>query len=169
MIPEMNPETLDCLQQESLSQLQEALRLVERFGFSLEQSSPTVVLLDAAIDLALLLKRSFTFEESKQERLNDLVKINEYKTDSLGNAKSIRIKQFRDAYADPLSDQFFTELAEFFVRIKNRQPIHQSFMDWIKSFLPDLSPVSQPEQNKAHKKRTKRHKNAAYYRRQRKC
>jgi len=110
--------------------------------------SPVDILLDCAVDLVLLLRRTFqigAFARQKNPEVRftedlDLTDRNAPWLDSvefherhinpamaLHTMKSIKFRQPSNYYWDPTADEYFTALAQTFIEIKNSKPVKTSF------------------------------------------
>ena len=101
----------------------EILSEAKRNIFALTSSSPTKFLLEFMIDLSLKLKNEFkqsgTFWEDSK---NPSIKFLDF-ADSLGNPKSIKLREFRKPSVNPQLSEYFGELALDLVRIKDLQDL----------------------------------------------
>lgn len=88
--------------------------------------SPAEILLDSAVDIFLLLRRLFQ-EGAKGQRLNTGLGFSEEFQDVLGNPKQFKIITPSKYYWDPTGMEYFTRLAECFIRIKDQKSIKTSF------------------------------------------
>lgn len=161
---------LDPLKEESLDDFLGSLQFLRSHGYS-TSFSPTSVLLEGAIDLCLELKRNYSPElQTKLQEFNPVIKFDYEKSDELGNPRSTRIRQFEKAYFDPDGEEFFTSLSSFFVLIKNRATIKDSFMKSFESasFFPPKHSEQRTQKSKQREKQlTYQGKNLFYFRRKR--
>jgi hypothetical protein len=116
-------KNIDTLDWEALKSLIESLQMAQKMGFS-SQSSPIDVLLEAAIDLTLLLGSALQDADHAfgRSRNPDIKFLDLAKPDALGNSKSIKIPFGKFDYWDPELGVFVkTQLASFFVLLRNRK------------------------------------------------
>jgi hypothetical protein len=129
-------------------------------------SSPVEYLLEAAIDVSLLLEKAF--REGKLARsTNPAIKELDI-SDELGNPKMIKISKKRKIFFDPRVADIIKQFTAFFVLLKKSSDEALSFMESIlrTRHLPQVKPVRlEQKKPKATTKVQKRAK-AAYYRRQ---
>lgn len=154
----MNP-----LERQKIQDLRQYLTWLENFGFA-SLSSPTVVLLESAIDLSLALRDAYASEDRPKLGLNPTIGFSQ-KVDDLGNQKSFKIFKDQKGYSDPESEEFFNSLAEFFVLVKRHRPIKASFAEAFSTYLS--SPLEGEDRTNSERTRTKV-KISSYHRRQRK-
>ncbi len=106
--------------------------IIYGFDVLLETSfdfSPVDIVLDCAIDIMLLLRRMFELGAASQLP-NIGIGFSDWEQDVLGNPKQFRITSPSKYYWDPNADEFFTQLAQTFVEIKNQKPIRKCFHDF---------------------------------------
>jgi hypothetical protein len=88
------------------------------------------VLLEAAIDVNLLLAKAFN-EGCRKRENNPALKFSETEQDSLGNPKQIRIRKESEVLWNPVVGAICTELASFYVLLKKGDPQALDFFDRI--------------------------------------
>jgi hypothetical protein len=156
---------MNTLDKDRLKGLIQTLQFASKTGFS-SLSSPIEFLLEAAIDLSLLL--SSQFQEGKLDRIsNKEVRFLDNQQDSLGNPKQISFRKKRKMYWDPEASKFLRKLSLFFVHLKNHNPFSRAYMALEEEkILPPTRRSSEQKTQKKKKQQTLK-KNAAYYRRQR--
>jgi hypothetical protein len=111
----------DPLDSEGLRTLIGSLQSLEKFAAS-SLSSPTSVLLEIGIDLALQLKGNYSPEfKAKLQEFNPVISFDEEHSDELGNPVSYSKRMFEDAYSDADGQEFFTCLANFLVLIRGNR------------------------------------------------
>ena len=89
--------------------------------------SPFEVLIEAAIDIFLIL-RKYLNQGVLSQRPNQGLGFSKSHQDVLGNPKQFRIYYPSKYYWDPKAEQYFFRLAEAFVRIKRQESIRTSFV-----------------------------------------
>jgi hypothetical protein len=89
--------------------------------------SPFEVMIDSAIDIFLII-RKYLSQGIRSQRPNQGLGFSNSQQDVLGNPKQFRINYPSKYYWDPQAEKFFFRLAEAFIRIKNQEPIKQSFV-----------------------------------------
>lgn len=159
---------MDPLDRNSLESLIEALSKAKKYGFE-SLSSPVEVLLEAEIDLLLLLSK-FLKEGKESLHENPELRFSRDFVDSLGNPKQIRIHNVKPIWFDPETADFLKQLASFFVAIKSRLSFGEAVTA---SALKVVRPISAQKELKRpqrinkkalHRKNT----NFQYYKRQEK-
>lgn len=168
----MQPTALDS--ESRLDSLILALEKAKRIGFeSTPGSSPIIVLLDAAVDLCILLANEYGFEEhqnSRQVFVNPSVEFDYSRSDQLGNPVSfkrfIRNKRFEKPPWDPKAKEFFQSLAELLILIRSGKDLPFSFMEKFRNFLDLPANTSQVKNQKKQAKQKKKQSIFFYNRRQ---
>jgi hypothetical protein len=158
---------MSSLEEDRLKELIVSLQLAHKMGFS-SSSSAIVPLLEAAIDCSLLIS-SLLKEGSTGPNLNPEVKFlyNE-KPDALGNTRSIKIFPEKKFYWNPRAEKILTQFTSFLILVKNQAPIPDRFMRLVDDVFPDKpTKVGSKIKNTKKKQKSLKHKNSAYYRRQR--
>lgn len=110
-----------------LKELIEILQSALDNGFAVS-TSPTVFLLEAAIDFAQILGKSL-YEGQSAPRLNQGVKEDENQTDSLGNIKMLKVgPKSAKPLSDPVAGRFLSRnLTCFLIRLKRGEPFAQAY------------------------------------------
>jgi hypothetical protein len=152
---------------EQLKELIEVLKMAQKYGFS-SKSSPIDLLLEAFIDLSLMLGKLFK-EGAKARRNNPGLKFLDM-SDELGNPKQLKVFTPSKLYWDPWTSEIFKSLASFGVLVKRLKPGKASFMEAFSGLSFTIPPkaLSPPEKHRLEKKSQFELKQArrAYYRRQ---
>lgn len=161
------PKRFDTLEQDKIQGIREALRFAEQLGFS-SNSSPVDILLQALIDLSLLLAKSFKdLDKIKRQRLTPSLEWDYDRSDSLGNPVSYKKKILPKPIGDPLSESFFIGLAAFGVRFRNGSLTTKSFADSFANFISTPKGAkTNNRKNKIAETKTKQ-SSLAYFRRRR--
>lgn len=175
----MNKKNIDyTLDEDRLRDLISSLEIARSFGFS-SSSSPVDALLEAGIDLALLLKKAF-MADSRGRKLSPGIKFliseEDMKNDPdlgydyLHNPKQVSINfPAKWYFKDDIKSKFFELLAQVFIGLKeNRVNMKDLFMKSFSSLFPIIQPpaeklVSSPPIKEEGKKNLAR---AMYWRRQ---
>jgi len=120
------------LDKERLDDLIKVLETARDLGFN-SLSSPVSILLEAGIDVMLLLRKSFIEGTFKAKPgVNPSLIFSETEQDALGNPKQIRITHKDDKFAwDPELSEIFTQLTSFLVLVKNQDPTAKKFFHGI--------------------------------------
>jgi hypothetical protein len=157
------------LDKDRLDDLIKVLSSAKTLGFE-SLSSPVDVLLEAGIDVMLLLKNSFK-EGSRGRQNNPSLKFSEKEQDALGNPKQIRIKKPPNVFWSPQLAEIFDKLATFLALIKRNEPSTLRYFNRIKSLV---QPPTSEEKSLEESKKTQFNVNLAnlarinFHRRQRK-
>jgi hypothetical protein len=167
---------------DKLQGLIETLQLAKKLGFS-SMSSPIEYLLEAAIDISLLL--SSCMREGKMPlQDNPSLKFSERFQDELGNPKQIRFQKRKPIWWDLEAAEFLRNLASFFVVLKRRRSVPEA----LKSSGLLVASTQKPQEEipektqklkrtppqpsaqllKTRERRSKENSRKAYYRRHRK-
>lgn len=126
---------MDTLDRDRVRALAEAFALAEKSGFG-SLSSPIDILLEAAVDLCLLLKNAFN-EGGRKRKTNPSIKELDV-SDSLGNPKMIKIFKENIIIRDPRISSIMEQFAAFFVNLKKSPDTALSFYESVvrTRFLP---------------------------------
>jgi hypothetical protein len=155
---------LTTLDEKKLDSLLEAVKLAKQFGFN-SSSSPVEFLLEAGIDLMLLLAKHLKVP-SKGIKQNPIILFKDDEQDSLGNPKQITINKRSKSISDPSAADICKKLASWFVMIKNQDPHRNSFMESLFRTrilkAPEISVAKQTSKKVPFEKKISRQ---AYYRR----
>lgn len=114
------------LDRDKLKVLIEVLQLAKKFGFE-SLSSPIDLLLEAGIDLCLLLSKTF-YEGGLERASNPSLIFDEGHVDALNNPRQIRLSKKRKVFWDPELSEIFKQFASFLVRVKHQDPGAKNFM-----------------------------------------
>ena len=142
----------------TIDEIIESLHKSKKFGFETSPgSSPIVPLLNAAIDLMILLKDGYENNSPLEEKSNPEIKFLDI-ADSLGNPKSVKIFKRSKRVSDPDAKKIFLGLASFFSSLRGKKTIKSAFM-------ANLMPIFQPEMAKKElkEKRAKGNRNVFFY------
>jgi hypothetical protein len=155
-----------------VEELIELLHIAKLFGFD-AQFSPIEPLLEAGIDICLLLSRSYK-EGTKQQKTNPKI-ISTGRVDSLGNPKLIKVYQDRQWIWDPRLGEFFTKMAQVFALLRKGGLTFSAFMAKIEKFFRSLQPpIKTSEKRRTSPRRVrnrllKQRRRDAYYRRKKRA
>jgi hypothetical protein len=161
---------------DKLGELISILQKAKYYGYS-SKSSPVEYLLEAAIDISLLLANSFA-EGRESIRVNPEIRFSEKHSDALGNPKQISFAKKKPIWIDPEAAKFLRKLASFFVVLKRRRSLSEALTssELVVASKSDFRKRN-PNPTQKTKVRTlayksklkaKRTSRMAYYRRQRK-
>lgn len=147
---------LSLLEVDKVRELIKFLETCLQTGFELSTSSPIDILLDALIDLSLLLKISYK-EGGKERKKTPGLKFSERFQDPLGNPRQTKIHFESQIAWDPQAAEFFAALGSLGVRLKNGDSFKGAFMALIKGFPEFLTtpPKKSSEPEEIQKDRTK--------------
>jgi hypothetical protein len=153
---------------EQLEELIKSLQLSIQFGWESNESSPVVPLLEAGIDLFLILSKILE-KGQKDLKTNPELRFSTKDVDVLNNPKQFRISKVPKWYWDPAIASIMKQLASFLVLVKNQDPRAKPFMGFLgEKWILTTSDISKSEKSKeAQKKREDKQKSDSYYRRQR--
>lgn len=157
---------MSTLDKESLDTLIGVLTSARNLGFD-SLSSPVEFLLEAAVDVCLLLEKAFK-EGRLSRQTNPAIKELDI-SDDLGNPKMIKLNKKRKIFFDPRVADIIKQFTAFFVLLKKSSDEALSFMESIfrTRFLPPKISETVQESKKLPKTSVKACK-GAYYRRLRK-
>lgn len=156
---------MNTLDKDKLDSLVESVTLARKLGFE-SLSSPVEPLLEAAIDVCLLLEKSFNEGRLSQKKNPSIKELDV--SDELGNPKMLKVFKKQSIFFDPRVAEIIKHFTAFFVLLKRSSDEALSFMESIlrTRHLPQVKPVRlEQKKPKATTKVQKRAK-AAYYRRQ---
>jgi hypothetical protein len=159
---------MDTLDKNRLDSLVEAFSSAKKLGFE-SLSSPVEILLEAAIDLGLLLEKAFK-EGRLGQKANPSIKFLDV-SDDLGNPKQITLHKKRRIWFEPRIAEFFKQFAAFCVLVKKSSEEALSFMESMLRTRFLETPVNTPDQEAKIQRiaaKSSKEKKAAYYRRLRK-
>lgn len=139
-----------------MDQFRSLLNQAIQYGYDLsfdEKSSltfsPVEILLDALIDILLIIWRYYQYGTEGLKKNQGLGFSPKYQ-DALGNPKQFRINFPKEYFWDPKAQEIFLNLASTFVKIKNKESIKNAFM----AFFDDLN-IFKPQGQKNPKKKQK--------------
>lgn len=141
---ESNPSSVERLQS-----FQQMLREAIDYGYDTELLSfgslPIDVLLDAAVDIFLLIGKFLTEGRSSSKK-NQGIRFSDKHQDVLGNPKQMKINYPSTYYWDPKAEEVFLQLARALIKVKNHKNIRKTFMVFSENC--DLSSTSRKTRSK---------------------
>jgi hypothetical protein len=155
---------MNTLDREKLDSLLESVTLAKKLGFE-SLSSPVEPLLEAAIDVCLLLEKSFKEGKLSQKTNPSIKELDE--SDDLGNAKMIKLFKKRKIFFDPRVADIIKQFTAFFVLLKKSSEEAISFMETVfrTRFLPPRKTLETEQKSQKLQKSVNKIQKAAYYRR----
>lgn len=150
---------------QALDQFRSLLDQAIRYGYDISfdeksslEFSPVEILLDALIDILLIIWRYYQFGTQGLKKNQGLGFSDKFQ-DVLGNPKQFRINFPREYFWDPQAQEIFLSLASTFVKIKNKESIKKVFM----TFFEELNFFNPPRKIPKSKQKSQ----ANYYWRRR--
>jgi hypothetical protein len=143
----------DMLDADKIRDLIKILESGLRVGLEFSASSPIDILLEAAIDLSLLLKDTYK-EGGKFLKKTPGLKFSERFQDPLGNPKQLRVSFETQVGWDIQASEFFEALASLCVRLKNGDSFKGAFMALMEKF-PELR-TTLPERKSSEKSKVQK-------------
>lgn len=123
------------LDSSNLRELIRILQIADKHGFGLSQlSSPIDILLNAIIDMILLLKTQLSVG-SKFRKNNPGMIFSDKISDALGNPKQILFRKKERLLWDPQASDILLSLASALVLVKNGKSLRKAFMAFSQEIL----------------------------------
>jgi hypothetical protein len=149
--------------EDRMKDLLQVLEIANKMGYS-STSSPMEYLLEAGIDICLLIANEFEIGKMPLRKTPELI-FSQKSLDPLGNPKQIRIHKKDPVWLDPEVANFFRTLASFFVEIKNRRSLPTALKS---AGLAVVSTLQKPSSKTEVRQKTLKQKRADFAAKQQK-